>query len=126
MTEPDTDDQRLGRLLQKHDPIASPTAADLTTLETRILSRIEAHPDNFTLPETQWTPSMLSQSWLVRGVCFAAVLFAVLGFIVGRDFDDLTSQSADSNALFASAEATPWQSFIVAPLPSGESDDATE
>jgi hypothetical protein len=119
-------DHKWHHWLARYDSIAPPTAAELALLENRILSQIDTLPDDFMREDMQLAPWMLHRSWLARGVCLAAVLFALLGFLVGRDFDDLLSPSTDSATLFASADDTPWQSFITVPLSSGETDDVSE
>jgi hypothetical protein len=117
------DDHRIWRnWLKPRDPIAPAETAQLAALEDRIMAQID------TLPATPsfagWPLPALAamDGWTMRGACAAAVLVAALGFFVGRDIN-LLVQNPDGTALFASADSTPWQSFLSAPT-SGEIDDA--
>jgi hypothetical protein len=119
------DDQKWRDMLKRYDLTTPLAAAELAVLEHRILAQIDALPDRAAVSGISLASLTFNGTWAVRGACLAAVLFVLLGFIVGRDFDDLSFGTADSGALFASADGTPWQSFITAPS-SGETDDTSE
>lgn len=117
------DDRKWRNMLRRHDFVPPPEFAGLAALERRIMAEVDALPEGYIPSVIPFAPWTLGGTWAVRGACLAAALFVLLGFLVGREFDALSFQTADSSALFASADATPWQSFITSPS-SGETDDA--
>jgi hypothetical protein len=117
-------DAELKFLLKKHDPVMPPTTAELLALEHRILAQVDAQRGrsiSSNVPGSLWKTG---KQWILGGVA-AGVFCVMLGFGVGREFDDLFSQPADSNALYAAAGDASWPSFILAPV-AGESDDNAE
>jgi hypothetical protein len=118
-------DAMLQAVLRHFDPVAEPDSDELALVESRIMAQIMDTPK--ILPAAEFTVPFWQggRNWAMRA-CALAVLFIMLGFVTGRNFDLLTSQSGEPETLFASADgSSPWQSFITAPAV-GEADDANE
>jgi len=121
-----SDDNYMRALLKYHDLVTPPDAAQLSALEGQILRRLDRLPAPGPLGDVLFPFLATGREWVVRGACLVAVLSVMLGFIAGRGFYELSSQSANANALFTPSGGASWQSFLDSPVAAGDSYDAAE
>jgi hypothetical protein len=121
------DDANLRMTLECYDPVAPLPVAELMALEGKILAQLDKEVVGNVLISDYMPPVwMQHRAWIMRAAGVMGILVAVLGFAAGRDFDQLSFQSADQGTVFASADSTLWQSFITAPSTTGEVNDSAE
>jgi hypothetical protein len=121
------DNGTLFRLLKRHDPVAPPTHAFLTSLEADILAKIDEQPRVRVpqKPTDSLMPSwMIHHGWTTRAAAFASVLIIAIGFIVGQVFyGNETASLARAPGLLAFADEPLMDYPSATDTSHGDSDD---